>query len=280
MNGTVVVSVQTGSIAYFAISQPTSSVTGNAFNVKVTAIDVYGNVVTGYSGLIRFNSSDGQAILPANSQLTNGTGTFSVTLKSTGNQTITVTDTNTSSLTQSSTVSVLAANGSTNLISYSIQDGSTQRSYIRYLDLYFDTKVGLPAFVGGAGIKLIRYDLNGLNPTVVSLSGLISVTGTRVRIDFGANGIGGNRLTNAGDGTYRLSLDLTGDGSFSTMIQFIRLYGDVNGDGVMDARDVSLFQTYQLAGDLNGDINGDGFVDSRDKTAITLAQGRKIKLPL
>ena len=280
INGNVVVSIQTGSIAYFAISQPTSSVTGNAFNVKVTAIDVYGNVVTGYSGLIRFSSSDGQAILPANSQLTNGTGTFSVTLKSTGNQTLTVTDTNTSSLTQSSTVSVLAANGSTNLISYSIQDGATQRSYIRYLDLYFDTNVGLPAFVGGAGIKLIRYDLNGLNPTVVSLSGLISVSGTRVRIDFGANGIGGNRLSNAGDGTYRLSLDLTGDGTFSTMIQFSRLYGDVNGDGVMDAKDVSLFQTYQLAGDLNGDINGDGFVDSRDKTAITLAQGRKIKLPL
>ena len=112
------------------------------------------------------------------------------------------------------------------------------------------------------------------------MTGLIKISGTHVTIDFGANGIGGNRLTNAGDGTYRLAMDLKKDGSYSTVVQFSRLYGDVNGDGIIDGTDSSLYQAYVKAKDINGDINGDGVVDSRDLTSIILSQGRKIKLPV
>ena len=59
------------------------------------------NVASGYSGTVRFTSTDGKAILPANTAL-GGTGTFSATLETVGPQTITATDIATAWLTGSS----------------------------------------------------------------------------------------------------------------------------------------------------------------------------------
>src|SRR5262249_51621458 len=56
---------------------------------------------TGYTGTVHFTSSDAQATLPANSTLTNGTGSFSATLKTAGTQSLTATDTVTASITGS-----------------------------------------------------------------------------------------------------------------------------------------------------------------------------------
>jgi hypothetical protein len=72
---------------------------GTAGTFTVTAKDPYGNVATGYSGTAHLSSSDGQAVLPANATLTNGTGSFSATLKTAGSQSLTATDTATSSIT-------------------------------------------------------------------------------------------------------------------------------------------------------------------------------------
>ena len=65
----------------------------SAFNITVNAEDSAGAFVTGYDDLLHFTSTDGSAILPANSTLTNGTGLFAVTLLTAGNQTVTATDT-------------------------------------------------------------------------------------------------------------------------------------------------------------------------------------------
>jgi hypothetical protein len=51
---------------------------------------------------VHFTSSDGAAVLPGDSTLTNGTGTFSATLTATGSQTITATDVAANALTGSS----------------------------------------------------------------------------------------------------------------------------------------------------------------------------------
>ncbi len=76
----------------------------------MTALDASGSTATGYTGTVHFTSSDGQAVLPANATLTNGVGTFSVTLETAGNQTVTATDTTTSSITgTSNTIAVAAA---------------------------------------------------------------------------------------------------------------------------------------------------------------------------
>src|SRR5205085_10549089 len=61
---------------------------GAAFNFTVTALDAFNNTATGFAGTVGFSSTDAQAVLPAASTLTNGTGTFSATLKTPGNQTI------------------------------------------------------------------------------------------------------------------------------------------------------------------------------------------------
>src|SRR5262249_2775525 len=74
-------------------ASPTTITAGGSTTVTVTAYDAYGNVATGYGGTVHFTSSDGQAVLPADATLTNGTGTFSVTLKTAGSQTVIVTDT-------------------------------------------------------------------------------------------------------------------------------------------------------------------------------------------
>jgi hypothetical protein len=77
---------------HFSVSAPATITAGTAFQVTVSALDSSNNVVPGYSGTVHFVSTDAQAVLPANSPLTNGTGSFSVTLKTATGQTITVTD--------------------------------------------------------------------------------------------------------------------------------------------------------------------------------------------
>jgi hypothetical protein len=91
---------------FVVTASPTTITAGNSTTVTVTAKDAYGNVATGYSGTVHFTSSDPQAVLPANSTLTNGTGTFSVTLKKAGSRTITATDTVNSSITGAASVTV------------------------------------------------------------------------------------------------------------------------------------------------------------------------------
>jgi probable HAF family extracellular repeat protein len=84
--------------SHFSLTVPSNATTGIAFNITVTALDATNNTVASYSGTVHFTSSDGQATLPVDSTLANGTGTFSATMKTLGNQTITATDTATASV--------------------------------------------------------------------------------------------------------------------------------------------------------------------------------------
>lgn len=81
-------------------SNPVAAGAPSSITVKV--YDVLGNLFTGYTGTVHFSSTDGSAVLPANSTLTGGAGTFNVTLKTIGTQTVTATDTTTSSITGTS----------------------------------------------------------------------------------------------------------------------------------------------------------------------------------
>lgn len=92
----------TSPATHFSVSAPATATAGAAFNFMVTALDASGNTVATYSGTVHFTSSDAQAVLPANSPLTNGTATFPATLKTVGNESITATDTITASITGTS----------------------------------------------------------------------------------------------------------------------------------------------------------------------------------
>ena len=93
----------TGSPAtHFSVVAPANDTPGTSFSFTVSALDASNNLVTNYAGTVYFRSTDGQAVLPATSTLTNGTGTFSATMKTFGGQTITATDTATASITGTS----------------------------------------------------------------------------------------------------------------------------------------------------------------------------------
>jgi Galactose oxidase, central domain len=87
---------------HFGVVAPTTASVSTFFIITVIALDSSNNRVLNYSGTVHFTSSDVQAVLPGDSTLTNGTDTFSASLTSLGNQTITATDTVTVAITGSS----------------------------------------------------------------------------------------------------------------------------------------------------------------------------------
>jgi len=110
---------------HFSVTSANATPTaGKAFNFTVTALDSSNVVVPNYAGTVQFASSDGQALLPGNSPITNGTGTFPATLKTAGPQTVTATDTNSLSGT-SNLISVSPAAASHLSVSPAISTAST-----------------------------------------------------------------------------------------------------------------------------------------------------------
>jgi hypothetical protein len=98
---------------HFLIAAPQAAVSGMPFDITVTALDPYGNIGTGYTGIVSFASSDAQGILPGNYTFTtddNGAHTFTgVILFASGAQTLTAQDTANGSLTGSATLVGAAA---------------------------------------------------------------------------------------------------------------------------------------------------------------------------
>lgn len=90
------VTVDPGAATHFAITGPSSISAGTAFSISVTALDAYGNVATGYLGMVKFASSDGGAALPGKyTFLASDSGVHTFTgllLHKKGTQTITVFD--------------------------------------------------------------------------------------------------------------------------------------------------------------------------------------------
>ena len=86
----------------FVTGYPSPITAGVAGNFKVTVKDSYGNAATGYTGTVSFGSSDKRAVKPGDFTFTvadAGVHTFSATLKTAGNQSITAKDIVTGSLT-------------------------------------------------------------------------------------------------------------------------------------------------------------------------------------
>jgi hypothetical protein len=89
------IQVTAAAAASIATTALTGTTAGVAQSFTVTVRDAYGNLATGYRGILSFSSSDVQAVLPAGYTFTAadaGTHTFSMTFKSAGGQTFTVAD--------------------------------------------------------------------------------------------------------------------------------------------------------------------------------------------
>ncbi len=168
---------------HFSLTVPQGATAGTAFDFTVTALDASNNTVTGYSGTVHFTSTDSQAVLPANSTLTNGTRTFSATLKTAGNQTLTATDTVTASITGSSNAISVTAAAATHF------------------------SVSAPASVtAGTAFNFTVTALDASNNKVTTYSGTLHFTSTDAQAVLPANPV----LTN-GTANFSATLKTAGD---------------------------------------------------------------------
>ncbi len=176
------IAVSAASATHFTVSAPSTATAGTAFNFTVTALDQFNNTATGYAGSVHFTSTDGSAVLPANSTLTNGSGAFAATLKTAGNQTITAADTVTSSITGASATIAVNAGAVTRL---SISAPSTAAS--------------------GTAFGFTVTALDASNNRLTSYAGTVHFTSTDAAASLPAN----STLTN-GAGTFSATLKTAG----------------------------------------------------------------------
>jgi len=105
LKGSSTITVGASAPTHFSISAAIYAATiGTPYSFTVTAADALGNTVTSYSGTVHFTTSDTAAVPPADATLTNGVGNFSITLKTSGGQSITATDKTSSSINGTSNV--------------------------------------------------------------------------------------------------------------------------------------------------------------------------------
>ncbi len=105
------IQVSAAAMAGFALRAPSNATAGVAFSFTVSAVDAFGNVVSGYTGKIHFSGPSG---IPADYTFTaadSGVHTFLLTISATGTQTIGVQDTVTGSW--KAQISVAIKTGST-----------------------------------------------------------------------------------------------------------------------------------------------------------------------
>ena len=89
-----IIAVTAGAFDHFAVTAPSTAVGGTAFTYTVIAQDAFNNTVSASIGSVYFSTSDlgSSTSLPASGTLTNGVGTFSATLTTAGDQSISVMD--------------------------------------------------------------------------------------------------------------------------------------------------------------------------------------------
>ena len=181
------IAVSGGAASRLSVSAPTAATAALQFNFSVTAFDAYKNVATGYAGMLHFSSSDSQAVLPANSALTNGTGTFPVTLKTIANTTVTATDPAGASLTGISSAINVFSNAATHLLVATLGTATTR-----------------------APISVQVKALDGANNISVGYTGTVHFTSTDTQAVLPAN----SGLAN-GSGAFSATLETAGNQSIA-----------------------------------------------------------------
>lgn len=150
-----------------------------------------------------------------------------------------------------------------------VQLSADQRSYIRTVDVLFNSEVGLAQLLLNSPLTVERFDLNASNANTATPGSGTPVTGfsttkvgDRLRLDWGAGGITGSRTAFNQDYFYRVWVDGNGDGDYADAVdkvfEFARILGDANGDEQVDQADLDLVnaQINRLGPNLNGDIDG------------------------
>ena len=191
-----------------------------------------------------------------------------------------------------------------------VEKGLAERSYVRYLDVFFNQPSSNAAMqrlaAGVAGSQVGSYvqvlwfgenlTANSASKGSVTVSGKVSFvgssSGSELSIDFGTAGITslltetgvsgtGTASTAFGDGWFALGIDPNANPSLNQVfwIPFFRLLGDVNGGGIVTGpaatANTDLYVVSSARGTsgslLNADVNGDGTVNTTDLSLVTAA---------
>lgn len=180
------ITVGTAAPTHFLVTPAGNYATaGVAVMFSVTAMDVSGNAVTGYSGTVHFTSTDGAAVLPANSTLTSGTSNLSATLKTSGGQTISAMDTKQS-----------AINGTSNVIY--VSGPATHFSVANVAGSTAATRSQLTLFVAA---------LDASNNVASGYSGTVRITSSDAKAILPANG----PLPTGGTGAFTFTFETSGN---------------------------------------------------------------------
>ena len=103
--------ISAGAMTGFAFRVPSSATAGVAFAVTLTAVDAFGNTITNYVGKVHFTGPNGVPVDYTFTAADAGSHVFSVTLSSTGTQTIGVQDTLNGALKGQTSVQIVASGG-------------------------------------------------------------------------------------------------------------------------------------------------------------------------
>lgn len=116
--GTATLQVQQPKVFFLLVTTPENATAGSPVGVVVTAADATFNPVTSYDTTLHFTSSDPAAVLPPDSPLVNGTGTFFVTFNTATSQNLAMSDLATPTLSAQRSFSVFTpgANSTTTTV--------------------------------------------------------------------------------------------------------------------------------------------------------------------
>jgi hypothetical protein len=264
------------------VASPGTVRPGQAITVTITAEDRFGKVDYTHGGTVKVSNDDPAGVGATSGTLVNGTASIAVSLNTAGMRNLTAaTSSSGQSLTGKTSVSVLAPT----ITGVSVNaDNAAQRSMVRSLVVYFDVA---PATVPASAFDLRRTGGGTVGGVAVSVSAVTTINGrSAVTLTFPGTGA----ADSLADGRYELKIDgsqildaygnaVDGDGDGQPggikTFDFFRLYGDTNGDGLVDATDFLAFRAAYLAPTAATislfDVDGDGKLTLTDAQAFTNA---------
>jgi hypothetical protein len=171
------ISVSPAEASQFSIHSATTTIAGSPLTLTMTALDAFGNTATSYNGTVHFSSSDASALLPSDTQVKNGTGSFTVTLKQASDQTVTIADRTNGNVQGTVDVLVIAASASHLSVDApaSTQAGSPFNLTVTALDPFGNiatSYAGIIHFVSSDALAALPSDtalLSGVQTVVVVL---------------------------------------------------------------------------------------------------------------
>ena len=170
-------------------------------------------------------------------------------------------------------------------VGLNVQGGTAGRSFVNNVAAVLGNTSLSQNLVtsGNVRIKFLGYTgsdyLNPAGSATPNSGGTSNIT-----FNYGQTGIGGDNNSQTGDGVYQLEVDYTGNqfanATLVTTAKFHRLFGDVNGDKVVDTLDYNVVinpTVYGKFGVTSGaNTNGVGQVYTKDVTTVLRQRGRRV----